>query len=409
MVFEKQQSIGGLWTEQGKVWHSLRTNLSKYTVAFSDFPWPKEAPDFPKSAELRKYLECYAEEKGLLPYVHTSSEVQKISWEDGGWRVTWFDTEQRQQVFKFVIVASGIFSEPNVTLPGLDTFSGTLVVGGAFSGADVAAEIGEHNHVTVAMGSDPLWFLPRYIKGKPVDLLFYSRSAHLKLVFDRTRERILFSLASLLLLVLWIRHVHPEAYVVTFFVMVIAALAYLAKVTGMGDAVIGGRKVPIIRYIDWIATTPLMLFELCMIGGAEKHTFFMVIGCDLMMLAGGIVSAMIVPKKKVDVANGTVKKRPADVQQLFSQLEWLTIISWTGYPIVVLLGRAHAGLISKGTEDALLCMLDCISKIGMEGFVVATCSMEGAQKSKGATEDEKNERRKGTCLSFASRTTFLTQ
>lgn len=90
--------------------------------------------------------------------------------------------------------------------------------------------------------------------------------------------QILFSLASLLLLVLWIRHVHPEAYVVTFFVMVIAALAYLAKVTGMGDAVIGGRKVPIIRYIDWIATTPLMLFELCMIGGAEKHTFFMVIG-----------------------------------------------------------------------------------------------------------------------------------
>eukprot|EP00913_Durusdinium_trenchii_P029479 g27632.t1 len=111
--------------------------------------------------------------------------------------------------------------------------------------------------------------------------------------------QILFSLASLLLLVLWIRHVHPEAYVVTFFVMVIAALAYLAKVTGMGDAVIGGRKVPIIRYIDWIATTPLMLFELCMIGGAEKHTFFMVIGCDLMMLTGGIVSAMIVPKKKV--------------------------------------------------------------------------------------------------------------
>ena len=27
-----------------------------------------------------------------------------------------------------------------------------------------------------------------------------------------------------------------------------------------------------------------------------------------------------------------------DVQMLFSQLEWLTIVSWTGYPIVVLLG-----------------------------------------------------------------------
>ena len=56
--------------------------------------------------------------------------------------------------------------------------------------------------------------------------------------------QILFTLASLLLLALWIRHIHPEAYVVTFFVMSIAAAAYLAKVTGMGDAVIAGRKVP---------------------------------------------------------------------------------------------------------------------------------------------------------------------
>ena len=55
--------------------------------------------------------------------------------------------------------------------------------------------------------------------------------------------QILFTLASLVLLALWIRHVHPEAYVVTFFVMSIAAAAYFAKVTGMGDAVIAGRKV----------------------------------------------------------------------------------------------------------------------------------------------------------------------
>lgn len=81
--------------------------------------------------------------------------------------------------------------------------------------------------------------------------------------------QILFTLASLLLLALWIRHVHPEAYVVTFFVTSIAAAAYFAKVTGMSDVVIAGRKVPLIRYIDWIATTPLMLFELCVIGGAE--------------------------------------------------------------------------------------------------------------------------------------------
>jgi len=202
--------------------------------------------------------------------------------------------------------------------------------------------------------------------------------------------------------VFWARHINEEAYVVTFFVMAIAALAYLAKISGMGEIKLGGRKLPIIRYIDWITTTPLMLFELCVVGGAEKHTAILVIGCDLLMLTGGIVSAMIVPKEKslqrnlwfgisvfffvimvtalqVDVANGTVLERPPDVQQLFSYLKWLTIISWSGYPVVVLLGRAHFGLISKGMEDALLCILDCISKIGMEFFVVISCSGEGAQ------------------------------
>mmetsp|Transcript_44957 Transcript_44957/g.106859 ORF Transcript_44957/g.106859 Transcript_44957/m.106859 type:complete len:327 (+) Transcript_44957:70-1050(+) len=213
---------------------------------------------------------------------------------------------------------------------------------------------------------------------------------------------LLFALASAVLLVFWARHINEEAYVVTFFVMAIAALAYLAKISGMGEIKLGGRKLPIIRYIDWITTTPLMLFELCVVGGAEKHTAILVIGCDLLMLTGGIVSAMIVPKEKslqrnlwfgisvfffvimvtalqVDVANGTVLERPPDVQQLFSYLKWLTIISWSGYPVVVLLGRAHFGLISKGMEDALLCILDCISKIGMEFFVVISCSGEGAQ------------------------------
>ena len=36
--------------------------------------------------------------------------------------------------------------------------------------------------------------------------------------------------------------VNHEAFVVTFFVMVIAAAAYLAKVTNMGDATFAGRK-----------------------------------------------------------------------------------------------------------------------------------------------------------------------
>ena len=51
--------------------------------------------------------------------------------------------------------------------------------------------------------------------------------------------------------------------------------------------------------------------------------------------------------------NGWIRPKPSRFQQN-ARLQWLTIISWTGYPIVVLLGRAHAGLISKGMEEGVI-------------------------------------------------------
>jgi len=210
-----------------------------------------------------------------------------------------------------------------------------------------------------------------------------------------------FTMAAIVLLVKWMQNSHPESYVATFFVTSLASAAYFAKATGMGDAIVFGIRVPFVRYADWILTTPLMLYELCTIGNAPGHVTMMVIGCDLLMLGFGIVSACIDRKDKLlekylwflascaffilmlgalhfHVATGSALEQPADVQTLFSRLEWLTIVAWSGYPVIVLLGRAHAGLISKATEDLGLCVLDCIAKIGMEGLIVVSCSAPGA-------------------------------
>ena len=51
--------------------------------------------------------------------------------------------------------------------------------------------------------------------------------------------------------------------------------------------------VPIARYIDWIATTPLMLYELCHLGGANFSTTLFILGCDLITLCFGLVSAFL--------------------------------------------------------------------------------------------------------------------
>src|ERR1700694_5227119 len=56
VVFEQAQQIGGLWNYDealpdggGVMYRALRTNTSKQTLAFYDFPLPETAPDFPNS------------------------------------------------------------------------------------------------------------------------------------------------------------------------------------------------------------------------------------------------------------------------------------------------------------------------------------------------------------------------
>lgn len=204
-VFEQAAGLGGLWRGDGfgKTWRTLRTNLSKYTCAFSDGPWPEAVQDFPNTLELQRYLEQYAAKHDLLRHMQLQTRVTHLQpvATGTGWQVTWEAGAGEAQgpateTFTFVVVATGIFSKPHlVDLPGMESFPGkvlhaasyrepasfegcrVLVMGAAFSGADIAAEVaGSARSVTVA-ARRPLWYLPRFIGGRPVDLAFYSRAA----------------------------------------------------------------------------------------------------------------------------------------------------------------------------------------------------------------------------------------
>jgi bacteriorhodopsin len=204
----------------------------------------------------------------------------------------------------------------------------------------------------------------------------------------------LFTIAALVLLYLAVFYGDPSKFVRTFFVIATAALAYYAKCSGLGELnMFGMEHVPIVRYLDWILTTPIMLSELCHIGHAADETYDMVIGCDLLMLSCGIASALIPASSKSteknifffagsiffaimvfvlhrDVANGTAQHLSPPIQALFQNLSILTISAWSVYPLVCGLGRAHLGVISVPAEDTLICVLDMVSKIGMEAFII---------------------------------------
>jgi dimethylaniline monooxygenase (N-oxide forming) len=183
-VFERAGQIGGLWRRPGgAAWPGMATNLSRYNCCFSDFPWPGDAPDFPRQPAVFDYLCRYADAFGLHPYLRLRHLVTR------GDQVAGFDA---------VVVASGISATPVVPpLPGSFTgrslhssgyrdpeeFLGcrVAVVGTAFSGAEIAAELASAGVAVTAIVSRPMWIVSRYRRHAggallPWDLVACTRS-----------------------------------------------------------------------------------------------------------------------------------------------------------------------------------------------------------------------------------------
>ncbi|KAF7113584.1 hypothetical protein CNMCM5793_002940 [Aspergillus hiratsukae] len=212
-IFEKHHEIGGLWPVHrdgrgsnsgltpfsraheaaGPVDPSMRTNLSRFTVSFSDLAWESvlgavDVPMFPQAWQVGRYLETYAERYLSAEVVRLGCEVVRAVREVAGgrprWTVQWVqrsgndargeDTEQRAvetEYFDFLVVASGYFSRPYTpdihglaafadrsvhssvlrSLEDLDAFvekgydGGRLVVvGGSMSAVEAASSLALH-------------------------------------------------------------------------------------------------------------------------------------------------------------------------------------------------------------------------------------------------------------------------
>lgn len=146
-IYEKKDRIGGIWaldedSPDGFLNPNTPTNLSRYTVGFSDHGWDSmdmtskydtsehgtavdgedrrnfgKAPMFPKAWQVNRYLESYRDKYVLNGMLHLGHEVIKTerSIEPSvSWNVTTRDRdgEEWNQTFDHLIVASGFFSDP---------------------------------------------------------------------------------------------------------------------------------------------------------------------------------------------------------------------------------------------------------------------------------------------------------
>ena len=98
--FEKQSTFGGVWNYSdgprpnvGSVHKSTVTNTSKLITGYSDFPMPKEFPNYLPQRFMQEYFEMYAKEFDLAKYVEFNTKVVKLErsadyGETGKWMVT---------------------------------------------------------------------------------------------------------------------------------------------------------------------------------------------------------------------------------------------------------------------------------------------------------------------------------
>ncbi|KAJ4345098.1 hypothetical protein N0V95_005911 [Ascochyta clinopodiicola] len=233
-VYEAADRVGGMWRAQPseyghKCSPDMRTNLSRFTVAFPDLSWssvdlsdpvtgapsPATPPMFPRAWQVGRYLEKYTEKFGLRSSIFLNRKVVNAEILDDmkTWQISTYDMSTHQsstQTFDYLVIASGFFDEPGQTftpsphsnlpniqhssvfrdLPSLSQRPGKIaVIGGGISGSEAAAQAAlQISNAKCSPGKSkpahsesriyhivnrPFYCLPRYLPQNP-----YMGSSH---------------------------------------------------------------------------------------------------------------------------------------------------------------------------------------------------------------------------------------
>ncbi|MCX7419006.1 MAG: NAD(P)-binding domain-containing protein [Planctomycetia bacterium] len=194
--FELGSGIGGMWRYQNdnglsSAYRSLHINTSRDTMAYSDFPLPRDWPPFPDHGKVLQYFESYVDHFGIRETITFRTKVEQVTAAgNGDWDVTVVgaDGVRRTNRYGAVLVANGHHWNPRLpSFPGEfhgqqlhshdyrepSRFVGkrVLVVGFGNSSCDIACEasrVAEAAFMSVRRGAH---VIPKYMFGWPMDTI----------------------------------------------------------------------------------------------------------------------------------------------------------------------------------------------------------------------------------------------
>ena len=116
IIYDKAPDVGGVWSRTRR-YPGLTTQSPKAQYSLSDFPMPRDYPEWPTGAQVQAYLAAYASHFGLEAALRLSTEVTAAApVPDGGWTVTAASAtgQSTTEHVGALVVANGIFCEPSV-------------------------------------------------------------------------------------------------------------------------------------------------------------------------------------------------------------------------------------------------------------------------------------------------------
>ena len=194
--FEVSDEVGGNWAfgnanGMSSAYRSLHINTSRERMEYSDFPMPKDWPDFCHHALIKQYFNDYVDHFGIRDRITFSTAVKRAArGPDGVWEVALSTGETRR--YDAVVVANGHHWDPRwpePVFPGADTFAGrqmhsheyvdtqgfegkkVVVLGMGNSAMDIAVEVSLVTERTLLAARRGAWIIPNYLFGKPSDQL----------------------------------------------------------------------------------------------------------------------------------------------------------------------------------------------------------------------------------------------
>jgi dimethylaniline monooxygenase (N-oxide forming) len=195
-VLDKNPELGGLWfgNYDGS---GLQFPYAHYDLP--DFTFPKNTEEIPKSAEVKSFIEAYAEKFNLKSLYSFNTTVNKIKQnQDLTWTVS---TSKGEKKYDFLIICTGPYNKPYMPdFKGAERFQGTIVhssqfvnaeslckgkkvvvIGSGKSAFDILAQAKKYEADVSIIVRQTHWLIPVYLKilGLPFGYFGSSRLAGL--------------------------------------------------------------------------------------------------------------------------------------------------------------------------------------------------------------------------------------